>query len=108
MSDQEPKQSSNPYIQGMLLGPEVTGVIGQVAFMSVFIIGAGLGAGILLDRMLDSKPMFTLVGILISLPLHMWLVYKIAMRAVNQVAERTQKNQNQTNQNSDQEDTLSE
>ncbi len=108
MSDQEPQQPKNPYMQGLLIGPEVTGVMGQIAGMSVIVIGLGLAAGILLDRTLGTRPMFTLVGILISLPLHMWLVYKIAMRAVTQIAVKNQTNQNQTNPNSDQEDTLSE
>ncbi len=107
MSEEKPNQPENSYMQGLLIGPEVTGVMGQIAGMSVIIIGAGLALGIILDRTLGTKPMFTLAGILISLPLHMWLVYKIAMRAVTQIAVN-QKKQNQTNLNSDQEDTLSE
>ena len=56
---------------------------GQVGCVTLIIVFAALFAGIGLDNLLGTKPVFTLILTLGSAPLSLFLTYKLAMRAVN-------------------------
>ena len=55
---------------------------GQVGCASLFIILIAVFAGIALDKLLGTKPLFTIGLTLGSAPLSLYISYKLAMRAV--------------------------
>lgn len=54
----------------------------QVGCVTIFIVFLSLGIGLGLDSLLNTKPVFTLIFILGSAPLALYLTFKLAMRAV--------------------------
>jgi hypothetical protein len=59
-------------------------VVSQVGCVSVLIIGLALGAGLLLNEFLGSQ-IFTVLCILGSFPLVLYLTMRVAMRAQRQL-----------------------
>ncbi len=60
-------------------------VIAQVGVLTLaVIVGAVLG-GVLLDRMLDTRPLFTVLLLLVSFPALLYIIYRVALRAVAQI-----------------------
>ncbi len=57
----------------------------QVGCATLVIILVGLFVGIGLDRLLGTKAVFTLIFVLGSAPLSIYITYKLAMRAVKNV-----------------------
>lgn len=67
-------------------------VIGQVGcFTPIIIIGA-LFVGLWLDRTFDTKPIFTIVFILASMPLSLYVLFRI-VRAATARLKKTNANQ---------------
>jgi F0F1-type ATP synthase assembly protein I len=58
---------------------------GQVGCATLFIVFLSLFVGIGLDKLLGTKPVFTLILILGSAPLSLYLTYHLAMRAVKSI-----------------------
>jgi uncharacterized YccA/Bax inhibitor family protein len=58
---------------------------GQVGCVTLIIVFAALFAGIGIDRLLGTKPIFTLILTLGSAPLSLFITYRLAMRAVRSV-----------------------
>src|SRR4030043_271768 len=58
---------------------------GQVGCATLLIVFLALFAGIGLDRLLGTKPLFTIMLILGSAPLALFLTFKLAMRAVKNI-----------------------
>ncbi len=54
----------------------------QVGCVTIVIVFISLAIGLGLDSLLKTKPVFTLIFILGSAPLALFLTFKIAMRAV--------------------------
>jgi len=61
---------------------EIYSVGGQVGCSSLIIILIAVFAGIALDKLLGTKPLFTIGLTLGSAPLSLYISYKLAMRAV--------------------------
>jgi F0F1-type ATP synthase assembly protein I len=61
----------------------VYSVGGQVGCATLAIVLIALFAGIGLDKLLGTKPVFTIIFTLGSAPFSLFLTYKLAMRAVN-------------------------
>ena len=59
---------------------------GQVGCATLLIVFLALFAGIGLDKLLGTKPLFTIILILGSAPLSLFLTFKLAMRAVKSIA----------------------
>jgi F0F1-type ATP synthase assembly protein I len=57
----------------------------QVGCVTIFIVFLSLGIGLGLDSLLNTKPVFTLIFILSSAPVALYLTFKLAMRAVKNV-----------------------
>lgn len=80
----------------------LAGVIGQVGCVVVVIIGLALGAGILLDRLLETRAIFTVLFMVGSVPVALYTTVRISMTAVS----RAQKNlEEKENANQAEEDT---
>ncbi len=80
LSNQPSEPSKKPQT-----GPNLAiySVGGQIGCATLIIVFAALFAGIGLDKLLGTKPVFTLILTLGSAPLSLFLTYKLAMRAVN-------------------------
>ncbi len=67
-------------------------VVGQVGCLVVFIVFIALGVGILLDKLLGTKALFTVVLMVGSVPVALYLVVRISLTAVaraqNKLAEQ--------------------
>lgn len=60
----------------------LAGVIGQVGCVVVIIIGLALGAGILLDRFLGTRAIFTVLLMVGSVPVALYITVRVSMTAV--------------------------
>ncbi len=57
------------------------GVVGQVGCLTLAIVGVALGAGLWLDARFATRPLFTLVFVLGSVPLTLYLMVRIVLSA---------------------------
>jgi F0F1-type ATP synthase assembly protein I len=60
----------------------LAGVVGQIGCLTLILIGVALGAGILLDRILDTRPVFTILLLVGSVPVNLFLTVRVALAAV--------------------------
>ena len=81
----------------------LAGVIGQVGCVVVIIIGLALGAGILLDRFLETRAIFTVLFMVGSVPVALYITVRISMTAVSraQQAFEEKENANQAEENTE-------
>ena len=78
----KPNRSSIPVSSSLALGAQVSGV-------TLFIVILALVGGLWLDKVLDSKPLFTIVLVIGSAPLSLCLTYWMAMRAIREMESPT-------------------
>jgi len=75
-------------------------VVGQVGCLVVFIVFIALGAGILLDKLLGTKALFTVLLMVGSVPVALYLVVRISLTAVaraqNKLAEQADDSEEET------------
>ena len=57
----------------------MAGVVGQVGCLTLAIIAAALFAGLWLDSQFDTKPLFSLVLVLASVPLTLYLMFRVVL-----------------------------
>lgn len=57
----------------------LAGVIGQVGCLTVAVIALALVAGLWLDNQFSTKPIFTLVLVLGSMPLSIYLMFRVVL-----------------------------
>lgn len=57
----------------------VAGVVGQVGCLTLAIIAVALFAGLWLDSRFDTKPLFTLVLVMASVPLTLYLMFRVVL-----------------------------
>ena len=72
----------------------LAGVIGQVGCVVVIIIGLALGAGILLDRLLETRAIFTVLFMVGSVPVALYLTVRISMTAVSRAQKNFEEKEN--------------
>lgn len=74
-------------------------VVTQVGCGTVLLIGLALGGGILLDNLLHTGRIITVILMVGSVPLSLYLIFKIWLRAVEQMQtkEETPKREEETN-----------
>ncbi len=63
----------------------IVGIFGQVGFLTLFIIIVALLGGLWLDRTFDTKPLFTIVLMIASVPVSLVLMYKVVMWATSRI-----------------------
>ncbi len=61
----------------------LAGVVGQVGCLIVFIIFIALGAGLLLDKFLNTKAIFTVLFMVGSVPISLYLTVRMSLTAVS-------------------------
>lgn len=63
-------------------------VVTQVGCGTVLLIGAALGGGILLDNLLNTGRIITVILMVGSVPLSLYLIFKIWLRAIEQMQKQ--------------------
>lgn len=73
-------------------------VVTQVGCGTVLLIGLALGGGILLDNLLGTGRILTVIFMVGSVPLSLYLIFKIWLRAIEQMQKKedTQKREEDT------------
>lgn len=75
-------------------------VVGQVGCLVVFIVFLALGAGILLDKLLNTKALFTVLLMVGSVPVALYMVVRISLTAVaraqNKLAKQADESEEET------------
>lgn len=66
----------------------LAGIVGQIGCITVIIIAIALGAGVLLDRFLETRPIFTILFLVGSVPVTLFVTVRVSLMA----AARAQKN----------------
>lgn len=72
----------------------IIGVFGQVGFLTLFIIVVALLGGLWLDKTFDTKPLFTIVLMIASVPVSLVLMYKVVMWATSRIKPADNKTPN--------------
>ena len=62
-----------------------------VAGLTLIIIFVGLFAGILLDKLLNSKPLFTVVLTIASIPVTIYATFRVVKAATNRIQPAVKK-----------------
>jgi len=60
-------------------------VLGQVGLLTMGVIIVALVGGLWLDRLLSTKPLFTVLLMLASFPISYYIIYRIALNAVGKI-----------------------
>lgn len=63
----------------------VTMTVVWVAGLTLVVIFAALFAGLWLDKILDSKPLFTIVLVLVSIPVTLFLTFRVVRAATARI-----------------------
>jgi hypothetical protein len=73
-------------------------VVTQVGCGTVLLIGLALGGGILLDNLLGTGRILTVIFMVGSVPVSLYLIFKIWLRAIEQMQKKedTQKREEDT------------
>ncbi|MCI0395715.1 MAG: AtpZ/AtpI family protein [Chloroflexi bacterium] len=59
----------------------LAGIVGQIGCITVIIIALALGAGIAIDRLLDTKPVFTILFMIGSVPVTLFITVRVSLMA---------------------------
>ena len=66
-------------------------VMGQIGGLAIGVIIVAILGGVVLDRVLQTRPLFTLLLLLGSIPLTYFIIYRVAMNAVKKIASTAPK-----------------
>lgn len=88
---EKPDKNHSQYIFNLTLAA----VAGQVGFLTLFVILASLFGGLWLDRQFDTKPLFTLILLLVSVPVTLMMMFWIVNKATSRIKPTSPKGQSQ-------------
>ena len=77
--------------QHLVYGMALASVVSQVGCVTVAVVLGALVAGLGLDRFLETRPLFTILFLLGSIPVSLYLLVRIALSAVAQLNPPSQK-----------------
>ena len=66
----------------------LAGLLGQVGCVTLIVVFAALGIGLWLDSQLDSRPVFTLILVLGSVPVTIYLMVRIVLTGMARIQRR--------------------
>lgn len=64
----------------------IIGIFGQVGFLTLAIVFIALFGGLWLDKVFDTKPIITIALMCLSMPIALFLMYKVVMWATSRIA----------------------
>jgi F0F1-type ATP synthase assembly protein I len=70
----------------------LAGIVGQIGCITVIIIGLAMGAGMLLDRFLGTSPVFTILFLVGSVPVTLFVTVRVSLMAANRAQRLADKN----------------
>lgn len=70
----------------------LAGIVGQIGCITVIIIALALGAGIAIDRLLDTKPVFTILFMIGSVPVTLFVTVRVSLMAAARAQRLAAKN----------------
>jgi F0F1-type ATP synthase assembly protein I len=73
----------------------LAGIVGQIGCITVIIIAVALGAGILIDRFLDTRPIFTILFLVGSVPVTLFVTVRVSLMAAARAQKLSAKNKKQ-------------
>ncbi|HKZ69648.1 MAG TPA: AtpZ/AtpI family protein [Anaerolineales bacterium] len=79
--NEKPKQDKMQYALNMGLA----GLAGTVGVFTLGIVVVALVAGIFLDRQLNTKPLFTILILLGSMPISLYVMFRLALGAIAKI-----------------------
>ena len=62
-------------------------VVSQVGCINVFLVGLGLGLGLLIDNLAGTGRVFTAILTIASVPIALYLTMRLALRAIQKTQE---------------------
>lgn len=65
----------------------IGGVMGQIGCLVVFLVGVSLGLGMLIDNFLGTNGIFTVLLMLGSVPITLYLIIRVSMSAAKRAQE---------------------
>jgi F0F1-type ATP synthase assembly protein I len=65
----------------------LAGIIGQVGCITILIVGLALAAGLLLDRFLGTDPIFTILLMVGSVPVTLYIIVRVSLLAAARVQQ---------------------
>jgi F0F1-type ATP synthase assembly protein I len=80
-SDGNPPQKSSNYAINLSLA----GFAGTVGVVTLVIVVVALIAGLFLDRQLNTKPLFTILILLGSVPVTIYVMFRLAMGLISKI-----------------------
>ena len=66
----------------------IAGLLGQVGCVTLLFVGAALGIGLWLDSQLNTRPVFTLLLVLGSVPITIFLMVRIVLTGMARIQGR--------------------
>jgi len=73
----------------------VAGVLVQVGCLTVIILLAALGGGLLLDTRFNTRPLFTLILVLGSVPVTVYLLFRIVLSGMKRMQQANRPREDQ-------------
>jgi F0F1-type ATP synthase assembly protein I len=70
-------------------------MIGQVGCLTLVIILASVFGGLWLDKMFNTKPVFTLALLLAGIPVSVWVMLVVARRTLARLKDQAEKESNE-------------
>ncbi len=71
----------------------LAGVVSLGGFIILGIVIGALALGLWLDGMLNVKPLFTILLMIVSAPISIFVMYRVAMSAISKMSPPSTKNQ---------------
>lgn len=69
------------------------GVVGQVGCITVIVIGLALGAGMLLDKYLGTNSIFTVLLMVGSVPVALYVTVRVSLTAAARIQDTSSSNE---------------
>ena len=88
MREDQSAQDSSPNDAGIPLA--VAGLLGQVGCITLIVIFAALGVGLWLDSQFDTRPVFTLLLVLGSVPVTIFLMVRIVLGGMARIQSKNE------------------
>jgi F0F1-type ATP synthase assembly protein I len=71
------------------------GILVQVGFLTVVILFVALGGGLLLDTHFNTRPLFTLLLVVGSIPVTVYLLFRIVLSGTKNLQQANRPHQNE-------------
>ncbi|MFZ6031286.1 MAG: AtpZ/AtpI family protein [Chloroflexota bacterium] len=88
---EKPDKNRTQYVFNLTLAA----VAGQVGFLTLFVILFSLFGGLWLDKQFDTKPLFTLILLLASVPVTLVMMFWVVNKATARIKPTSPKEQSQ-------------